>query len=356
MSTPENDLSARKKLILKAIIDAHITDGEPVGSKYLTQFKQLAYSSATIRNEMAELESMGYLEHPYTSSGRIPSNLGYRFYVDALLQQYKMTAQEIYELNQLMHLKLLELDQLIDRAAKLASTMTRYTGLSIKARPKSETFVRFEAIPLHSDSFVLVMLTKDSSVKTKSVKLEKEIPDESVVFLGQQLTDLLSGISADEITLPKIIELEQRMGEHGHAVSPAVKVVYNALKELNTGDLKVEGADLLLQYPEYSDVDKLRDLFTMFNEKDKLLDIVDSADDIKVNVLIGDENNFDSMTNSTLIFKTIKEGGKVVGAVGVIGPRRMDYSKVITTINSLSSTISGIVNSGRRSLPDGESE
>ena len=125
---PDHNLSPRKKMILKSIIDAHIDAGEPVGSKYLTQYKQLSYSSATIRNEMAELEALGYLEHPYTSAGRVPSDLGYRFYVDALLQKYSMTAQEISELNQLMHTKMTELDKLLERATKIASSMTNYTG------------------------------------------------------------------------------------------------------------------------------------------------------------------------------------------------------------------------------------
>lgn len=351
MKTPDNDLSARKKLILKAIVDAHIDEGEPVGSKYLTQYKQLAYSSATIRNEMAELEAMGYLEHPYTSSGRVPSNLGYRFYVDALLQQYSMTAQEIFELNQLMHAKMLELDKLIDRATKLASSMTNYTGLSIKPRPVSCTVNRFEAIPVDGSSFVLVMLTGVSTVKTKYVKLDDEFPKEEMHRLGITLTECISGLSADEITLPKIMEIERRMGAYYRMVSPAIKCIYDTLSETDSGDVKVEGADLLLQYPEYSDVSRLKGMLNLFEQKDQLLQMVADADDSKVNVFIGSENSVNTMNDSTLVFKTIKEGGRVVGAIGIIGPRRMNYSRVISTVNQLSAAISESVN-GSAPPPD----
>lgn len=341
---PDHNLSPRKKMILKAIIDAHIDAGEPVGSKYLTQYKQLSYSSATIRNEMAELEALGYLEHPYTSAGRVPSDLGYRFYVDALLQKYSMTAQEISELNQLMHTKMTELDKLLERATKIASSMTNYTGLSMKPRPRSATIERFETIPLDESSFVLVMLTNVNSVKTKYIKLGFGCPKEEIVKLGSVLTECISGITADEITLPKIMDIEARMGIYCYIVNPAIKSIYEVISEIDNGDVKVAGANLLLQYPEYSDITKLKDMLNLFEKKDELLDIVSQADENDVNVFIGSETSVNTMNNSAFIFKTIKSAGRTVGAIGIIGPCRMNYSRVITTVNQLSSTISDIIN------------
>ena len=141
MSVPYEELSERKKLILKAIIDAHIENGEPVGSKYITTNKEIAYSSATIRNEMAELESLGYLEQPHTSAGRVPSELGYRFYVDTMLKDYAMTATEINQLNALLKGKLTELDKILDKASKVASALTNYTGIAIKPKRKMTVII-----------------------------------------------------------------------------------------------------------------------------------------------------------------------------------------------------------------------
>ena len=172
MDFNRNELSERKKLILKAIIDAHINMGEPVGSKYLTQNKQITYSSATIRNEMAELEDMGYLEQPHTSAGRVPSELGYRFYVDSLIQRYRMTASEINELRSMLRAKITELDGILAQATKIASALTHYTALSVKPRETQICVSRFETIFLDSRNFILVMIISHGVVKTKYIKLD----------------------------------------------------------------------------------------------------------------------------------------------------------------------------------------
>ena len=152
------ELSERKKLILKAIVDAHIADGEPVGSKYLMETKQIPCSSATIRNEMAELEALGYLEQPHTSAGRVPSERGYRFYVDTLIEHYAMTAREIFQINELLKEKMAELDHILLTASKVASNLTNYTAFAIKPRASSITVRRFDAVYLDDNTFILVLV------------------------------------------------------------------------------------------------------------------------------------------------------------------------------------------------------
>ena len=332
------ELSDRKKQILKAIIDAHIAEGEPVGSKYLMQ--SIACSSATIRNEMAELEDMGYLEQPHTSAGRVPSELGYRFYVDSLLQEYAMTAHDIAEINNLMKIKMSELDQILTTASKVASNLTNYTGFAIKPKASSVNISRFETLYLDRHSFVLVMLLSSGAVKTKNVRLDVSIDSEVVSRLGDALNICLGGLSAEEITLPIIMKLEALMGADAAVVSPVIKCIYDVMSEMDHGELKFSGLGRLLQYPEYSDKEKLGELLSTFEQKEDLLELVSKNTDNELGVFIGSESSVKVMDQSTIVFKHIKKNGRTVGAVGVIGPRRMDYAKVTARLSYFAESLS----------------
>ena len=202
MSGQAERLSDRKKQILKAIVEAHIQGGEPVGSKYITESKQLTCSSATIRNEMAELESMGLLEQPHTSAGRVPSKQGYRLYVDTLLEEYAMTAKEIAQINQLMKIKMSELDRILDKASKVASSLTNYTGFAIKPRSHSVAITKFETAYIDERSFILILVATDGSVKTRSILTESAVEPAAVSALSAALNEMIAGLDASEITLP----------------------------------------------------------------------------------------------------------------------------------------------------------
>ena len=355
MSFPYDELSDRKKLILKAIIDAHIENGEPVGSKYITTNKGISYSSATIRNEMAELESLGYLEQPHTSAGRVPSELGYRFYVDTMLRDYAMTATEISELNSMLKVRLTELDKILERATKLASALTNYTGIAIKPKRKMAVIVKYEAVRIDGQSFVLVMLTSAQSVKTKYVNLGCDIPDEVLAKLQTALNELLTYVTADVITLPTIMQLEESLGDYSFIVNPIIKLIYEALGEVGGGDLKVDGVDRLLQYPEYSDLGRFKELLGSFEKKEDILDVVSASDSDGVKIYIGSENPICAFGNSTLIYKPIKIGERVVGSIGIVGPCRMDYSRVVAMIQHIADNISDMINENN-ALPKGENK
>lgn len=344
------ELSERKKQILKAIIDAHIEAGEPVGSKYLMQ--SISYSSATIRNEMAELEDMGYLEQPHTSAGRVPSELGYRFYVDSLIQEYAMTANDIAEINNLMKVKMAELDQILTAASKVASNLTNYTGFAIKPKASSISIMKFETFYIDTHNFVLVMLLSTGTVKTKNVRLQMGIDESTVQRLSGVLNLNLVGHTADEITLPMIMKLEAAMGADSRIINPIVKSIYDVMNEVDNGELKVSGLGRLLQYPEYSDKEKFGGIISAFEQKDELLDLVSQNVDEELGVFIGSESSVKVMDQSAIIFKPIKKNGKTVGAVGVIGPRRMDYAKVLATLESIGGNISNIIDDDGNKLTD----
>ncbi len=338
-----NELSERKKLILKAIVEAHIEGGEPVGSKYIMQNNLLSCSSATIRNEMAELEQLGYLIQPHTSAGRVPSEAGYRFYVDALVEQYARTTHEVVQINQLLRAKMDELDQLLDTASRLASTMTNYTGIAIKPKNNAVTMSRFEVIQIDDCNFAMVMITAGGTVKTKKVKCAEYIPDGALKDLAELLNSELVGRSADMITLPIIMRLESEMRAGAFLVNPAVKCIYEVMNELDGGEMKLSGLGHLLKYPEYSDTDELSALLGTLESQEEILDLVSTNENDDINVFIGSESSVKVMNNSSLVFKPIKKNGRTVGYIGVIGPRRMNYRQVLQTLGDIGGSISSII-------------
>ena len=342
MGAASNGLSERKKLILKAIVEAHIQGGEPVGSKYLTESKQLTCSSATIRNEMAELEDLGFLEQPHTSAGRVPSKQGYRFYVDALLEDYAMTARDIAQINQLMKIKMAELDAILDKASKVATELTNYTGFAIKPRTHAATVTKFETAMIDSHSFILILVTSGGAVKTRNVITEAEIDARDVEKIAQALNELVTGHNAAEITLPILMQLEARIGD-ASLTNTVMKAIYEILSELDSGELKVSGLQKLLQYPEFADAENLGELLGALERKDDILDLVGDASDDRVNVVIGSEGAVKVINNSTLVFKPILRGGKTVGAIGVIGPLRMDYARVLATLDNLGENVTNLL-------------
>ena len=356
------ELSDRKKSILKAIVEAHIKLGEPVGSKYLMQESNIPYSSATIRNEMAELEALGYLEQPHTSAGRIPSELGYRFYVDTLVNQYDATSREAGELKQLLSVKQAEIDKILENATKVASAMTNYTALSLRPRPTSITIKKYEAVYMGADQILLVMIGGASdSVKTRNVKLPFRVSESTVKSLTSVLNRFLTGISINEMNISLMMEMENALvtvsGEDkklcAELVSISVKSIYETMSELGS-EIKFEGVNRLLEHPEYKNLDKLQKMISAIESKDDIIKAVSTIDqsDDETKIFIGSENMVKIMDDSTLIYKNLKLNGKTIGAIGIIGPCRMDYSKVLSTIDRLSEEINNL--SSLDALPEGK--
>ena len=339
----DSRLTPRKMQILKAIVDAHIAGGEPVGSKYLSQDDNISCSPATIRNEMAELEEMGYLLQPHTSAGRVPSELAYRYYVDALVRQYSDTRAEIDEINETLRYKLTEMDEILSEVSRLASSFTDYTGIAFKPGIGKVRIVQFKSVLLSGRDFILVMTFEGDIVKTKTVHLPFTLSEDTLRRFTEALNIYLVNLPSDSITMPTIMKLEAIMGSAGAMVHPTVKAIYETMNELDTADVKLEGITKLLQYPEYSDISDVRNLLGMLEEKEKFLDVIsrEASEESDIHVYIGTENQSDAMRNTALIFKKVNIGGKEL-AVGVIGPKRMNYSRVIEMLNGLASGIDRI--------------
>ena len=346
------ELSERKKLILKAIVDSHIQNGEPVGSKYLSENKQISCSSATIRNEMAELEASGYLEQPHSSAGRVPSEKGYRFYVDSLMQQYSMTSGEIAQLNKILGMKHAEADGILENATKIMSLMTNYTGLSVKPKPSGVVITRFDTMYVDEKCFALIALTSTGEIKTKKIRSGFILSVSDVKLISDALNATVVGLDPESINVPVILELEKRLERFEVLANPLVKVVYDLIRRGDGAELKYEGVNRLLEYPEFSDTGKLKHLLEAFDNKRGLLDVVskDLGDD--TNIIIGSENPLNEMNDSSLIFKTIKIGGKPVGAIGIVGPRRMDYARVCAMVKYIAEALEKTMDSGMLLPPE----
>lgn len=351
MKRSADELDERKKQILRAIVNAHIKGGGPVGSKYLAQNQQLTLSSATIRNEMAELESLGYLEQPHTSAGRIPSERGYRFYVNSLMESYRLTTAELRQLNNLMRAKVAELDKLLESAGKLISTLTNYMSLAVKPRQRAVVITHMRALYIDSQTFLLVFITDADAVKTKYVRSPLSVTEELLRRLERELNNFLTGVPLESVTLPLIMELFTRLPDCEQLVSPIIKCLYETLGEIDGGELHYEGINLLLQYPEYADVENFKELLGLLERKEDILNLVSERDGESTQVIIGCESPVEVMHNSTLIFRKIISGGRVVGAIGVLGPCRMDYSRVITTVEHLVKNIAGAADGTRTEPP-----
>lgn len=348
----DSRLTPRKMQILKAIVDAHIAGGEPVGSKYLSKETQISCSPATIRNEMAELEEMGYLVQPHTSAGRVPSELAYRYYVDALVHQYANTRAEIDEINESLRYKLSEMDEILSEVSRLAASFTDYTGIAFKPGAGKVRIVQFKSVLLSQRDFLLIMTFEGEIVKTKSIRLPFAISEDILRRFTEALNIYLINLSSDAITMPTIMKLEAIMGSAGAMVHPTIKAIYETMNELDTADVKLEGITKLLQYPEYSDISDFRNLMGMLEEKEKFLDVIsrEADQDSDIHVYIGTESESDAMRNTALIFKKVNIGGKEL-AVGVIGPKRMNYSKVIEMLNGLAGSIDRVFSES--ALPPG---
>ncbi len=339
MKSTFGELDDRKKKILRAIVNAHIRGGGPVGSKFLAHNQHITLSSATIRNEMAELEALGYLEQPHTSAGRIPSERGYRFYVNSLMEDYRLSAAELRQLNNLMRSKIEELDKLLESAGKLISALTNYTSLAVKPRQREVVITHIRVLYLDTQTFLLVLITSADIVKTKYVWSPITVTDELLYRLERELNTFLTGVPMESITLPLIMELTARLPDCEQLVTPIIRYVYEAIGEIDSGDLHVEGINLLLQYPEYADVERFKELLKLLERKEDILNLVSQHQGDSTQVIIGGESPVKVMHNSSFIFRKIECGGRVVGVIGVLGPCRMDYSRVIATVEHLANSI-----------------
>lgn len=339
----ERELTERQKMILKAVIDAHVESGEPVGSKLLAKELPVSLSSATIRNVMSELEKLGYLEQPHTSAGRVPSGKGYRLYVNSLMQGYSLTNAERAELDSTASVQLISMDNLLKGAAETVSRITDYTALAVKPRHRRVLVMNYKLLPMNDYGVLMVMQTSIGVVKTRFVEMGFKVSEDMAFKLETALNEHLTAVSVEDVTPTLVAEMEKELSVLAPLLIPVMRAFMEEIGTLNGGELRIEGVNKMLKYPEYSNLESIKGLLGVLEKKDYILNVVSASQNDSVNVYISPEGENDQMKGTSLVFKTVTENNLPVAAIGVIGPCRMDYPKVISTVDYLTDKIKGAI-------------
>ncbi len=339
-------MTERRRKILRAVVEHYIETAEPVGSKVIAQLAHLDCSSATIRNEMATLEKMGYLEQPHTSAGRVPSPLGYRFYVNELMEEHKLSLQETERINQAMHLKMRELDRVIDQAGKLVSQFTNYPSFALTAGRDRIFITRFDLLMVSQNSFIAVAMTNTNVVKNKLIHLPSDITEPQLQLLNALLNTSFTGKALNELTPDLMQVAEKAAGSSYGLISLVVSFAMEVLDDLEHSSIHTAGVSHLLDHPEYQDVDKAHKLLTYLSDDPNLAHLTEPliGDDENTKVLIGPENVAEELKDTSVVLASydIGDGMKVV--IGVVGPTRMDYAKVTAKLSYLADNLGKLFN------------
>lgn len=334
-------LDERKRMILQAIVEDYINTAEPVGSRSISKRPELNLSAATIRNEMGDLEEMGLLIQPHTSSGRIPSNMGYRFYVDSLMKKYRMTASEIEVIKNAMLLKMNELGKIVRDVSTALSAVTNMPTVGMLPRINGGVVKSIKLVRIDSLSVMLIVATGEGMIKNKLLHLKKEISEDAVEKLNHVLAESFVGLRFSEIGLDNVIKVQNAVGENVELLTSVIELVHESFSELDTQDIFMEGTTNILRFPEYSGVDKIKEIFELFEDRKNLGEIMklnEGASEVKI--LIGDENPVPQLKNNSVILSPYKISEDMTGMIGVIGPVRMNYSKVVSSLEYFSKSLS----------------
>ena len=342
------ELNERKRKILNTIINEYISSAEPIGSRHIAKHADLGLSSATIRNEMADLEEMGYLEQPHTSAGRIPSDKGYRFYVNELMGGYEATQQDIDLLTAAMTVKIHQFDKVIRQASMLLSQLTNYTAFLMAPEMKHGAIKTIELIPIDNTSMLIVLVTNEGIMKNKRVIIPRGINSEYIPKISSVLKEKLTGLSLDEIGVKKINEIKQALGANEEMLFPVLEFISEIIDDIQKEtDVYLSGVSNIFNFPEYRDIDRAKEFIEFLDDKSSITKAVtdtDEDDDRVIRIKIGKENDMDIMQNSSLVTANYRVGGRNVGKIGIIGPTRMNYSKVVANINQISQYLEKLLN------------
>lgn len=331
------ELSERKQKILEAIIRNYMESGEPVGSRTVSKYTDLNLSSATIRNEMADLEEMGYILQPHTSAGRIPSDKAYRLYVDTMLQRKD---QEVEEMRELMVEKADKIDLLLKQVAKLLAQNTNYTSMVTKPKYEHKK-IKFIQLNQISETQLLVLVILDNNhVNNKFIELDSSLDDGVVAQMNFLINTALNGLDFTEINMAIMQKIKDQAGEYVDLVSSVLDCISEVMSEEDDSEIFTSGATNILKYPELTDKENMTELLSTFEEKQMLAAWANdkrapaSEQEHGIQVYIGEESPVESMKDCSVVTATYKIEEGVYGKIGIVGPKRMDYEKVVGTLEN----------------------
>ena len=343
------ELTDRKKKILKVVIEDYIRTAEPVGSKAIAAEMGGKVSSATIRNELADLVEMGLLEQPHTSAGRVPSPKGYRLYVNELMERQRLSLDETERINQSLQLKMEELDRVISQAGRAVSSFINYpTYMSISGKKKLSAR-RFDLLPVDERSCIVVMMMSDNRVKSQLLRLQLKVDLDQLPTLVTLLNTHFVNISPDEMNLRLMDVAEQIPPQLFLLLSQTVSYASDTLAESSQREIVTTGAKELLKLPEYRDADKAHQLMSFLTDSKENLPVPDEA---PMKILIGPENVSDALKNTSVVVASYDIGDDMRGLIGVVGPTRMDYATVAARLSGFAEGMTRLF--GKQELPPKE--
>ncbi len=334
------ELTERKKKVLRSVVELYIRTAEPVGSKAIAELPDMNYSSATIRNEMAELTTMGYLEQPHTSAGRVPAAAGYRLYVDELMADYRLTLDETQSINTAIEEKMQRVDRMLEKVAKLVSQATDLPAISVASRYGGATVRRFELILAGQNSVILVIMLSDEQVVNKLIKLPLQVEQSDLQMLSAVLNATMTGLTSGDFT-PELLERVMNASGHAGALVPVImEFTVETLRGQGGTNMAVAGQMRLLGQPEYRDVDKAQKLMSSLDEDSlsNLPAIMQNQNGTKV--LVGPENVAQELKDTSVVMTKFDIGDGMQGMIGVVGPTRMDYAKVTARLSYFAESLS----------------
>ncbi len=339
------DLDERKLKILQAIIRNYMETGEPVGSRTISKYSDLNLSSATIRNEMSDLEEMGYILQPHTSAGRIPSDKGYRLYVDRMMEEKE---QEVRELKELMIERTDKMERVLKQVVKVLAANTNYaTMVSAPACHRNKLkFIQLSKVS--STQILTVIMMEGNLVRNKVIPVTEELDQETVLKLNILLNSVLNGLAIEEINLAMIKNLKEQAGIHSGLVADVIDAVAEVIHSEEEVEIYTSGTTNIFRYPELSENGKASELLSTFEEKQELTDLVnrtlEGSGERDIQVYIGQELPVQAMKDCSVVTATYELGDGLRGTIGIIGPKRMDYENVVDTLKTLTDQLDEIYN------------
>ena len=340
-------LDDRKIKVLYAIIDSYLLTAEPIGSRTISKQYGLGVSSATIRNEMSDLEELGYLNKPHTSSGRVPSDKAYRLYVDQILkaEKLKIDVNKKEKIKRVLTKESKEIHQLIQNAAKILSAITSYTALAISPQLKKIKLKHIQLIPIDYTEILVVLVGDSGIVKNTIFRVEQEIPVDQLNRISNFLNHKLKGLTIDDIGKAMDNQIFEEIYEFKEIIDNIIPIINKSLEDIDNVEVYADGVTKIFNFPEYKDLDRAKSFISFIEDKELLIDILlENSLENGIEITIGDENIYDPIKDCSLITTTYRLGDMTIGKIGVIGPTRMDYFTSINALKLFSMNLTEILN------------
>lgn len=325
-------MDERKKKVLLAIIQDYIATAEPVGSRTIARKYDLGVSPATIRNEMADLEELGYIEQPHTSAGRIPSDLGYRYYVDWLMEKEKLKPYEEEYIHQVFSQKMEQIEGVIKQASEILSQISNYTAIILGPQLGKRTFRRIELLPLVRGKALMITIINSRFIQHHIIDIPESITNLDLERISMVLNGKLHGYALEQVKKATMKEIYEELARYKNILSNILDMIEHLNYEHSTEKVYLGGTLNIFNQPEFKDIDKVKNLLSVLEKDEILIDLLEANDKVGLSIKIGGENKHQGISNCSLITSTYQVNDEIIGSIGILGPTRMPYSKAVSLV------------------------